>query len=103
MSTKPVIFDVDDTLIDTNGLHTAAWVEAFQHFGVEVDLDHVPRQMGKGGDQLMPSLLSPDRIEQKGPELDAEAARAAGLRIVGVLCGGFDADALHSAGCTAVY
>jgi phosphoglycolate phosphatase-like HAD superfamily hydrolase len=41
MRTKAVIFDVDGTLIDTNGLHSAAWVEAFQHFGVKVDPDDV--------------------------------------------------------------
>src|SRR3954452_20833806 len=34
---------------------------------------------------------------------DAEAARGADLRMVGVLCGGFDADALCAAGCIAVY
>jgi beta-phosphoglucomutase-like phosphatase (HAD superfamily) len=33
----------------------------------------------------------------------AEAARGASLRMVGLLCGGFDADALCSAGCIAVY
>jgi beta-phosphoglucomutase-like phosphatase (HAD superfamily) len=26
--------------------------------------------MGKGGDQLMPSCLAPDLIEQKGPEIE---------------------------------
>jgi beta-phosphoglucomutase-like phosphatase (HAD superfamily) len=70
MRTKAVIFDVDGTLIDTNALHSAAWVEAFQHFGVKVDLDDVRRQMGKGGDQLMPSFLPPDLIEQKGPAIE---------------------------------
>ena len=34
---------------------------------------------------------------------DAEAARGAGVRMVSVLCGGFEADALRSAGCIAVY
>src|SRR3954465_10170938 len=39
-------------------------------FGVKVDPDDVRRQMGKGGDQLMPSFLAPDLIEQKGPEIE---------------------------------
>jgi HAD superfamily hydrolase (TIGR01509 family) len=205
MSTRAVIFDVDGTLIDTNDLHTAAWVEAFRRFGVEVDPEDIRRQMGKGGDQLMPSFLPPDLLQQKGRDLerfrvdlfqrvylprarafpgvrelferiradghrillassskaeevehykslanvadlidgatsaddaehskpypdifqaalkrlrpirpeeavvvgdspyDAEAARGADLRMVGVLCGGFDADALCAAGCIAVY
>src|SRR5919112_249482 len=34
---------------------------------------------------------------------DAEAARTAGMKTVGVLCGGFAEDALRSAGCVAVY
>jgi HAD superfamily hydrolase (TIGR01549 family) len=34
---------------------------------------------------------------------DAEAARAAGLASVGVLCGGFSEQALRQAGCIAVY
>ena len=39
MRIKAVIFDVDGTLIDSNGLHSAAWVETFRHFGVTVDVD----------------------------------------------------------------
>ncbi len=34
---------------------------------------------------------------------DAEAAKRAGLRTVGVLCGGFPKDALRQAGCIAIY
>jgi HAD superfamily hydrolase (TIGR01509 family) len=34
---------------------------------------------------------------------DAEAARDAGMKSVGVLCGGFPKEALQSAGCIAVY
>ena len=34
---------------------------------------------------------------------DAEAARDAGMKSVGVLCGGFSEEALRSAGCIAVY
>jgi len=57
MRTKAVIFDVDGTLIDTNALHSAAWVEAFQHFGVKVDLDDVRRQMGKGATSSCPRFF----------------------------------------------
>jgi len=34
---------------------------------------------------------------------DAEAARQAGFETIGVLCGGFQEEALHAAGCVAVY
>jgi len=34
---------------------------------------------------------------------DAEAARKAGLKSIGVLCGGFSEEALRAAGCIAVY
>ena len=34
---------------------------------------------------------------------DAEAAGKAGLRTIGVLCGGFPEDWLRSAGCVAIY
>jgi HAD superfamily hydrolase (TIGR01549 family) len=34
---------------------------------------------------------------------DAEAAKNAGLRIVGVLCGGFPANSLREAGCTLIF
>src|SRR3954465_2002863 len=120
MSTRAVIFDVDGTLIDTNDLHTAAWVETFRHFGVEVDRDDVRREMGKGGDQLMPCFLPPDMVERMGRDIQRfrvdlfqrvylpQARAFPGVRelferIRGVLCGGFDADALYEVGCMAVY
>jgi phosphoglycolate phosphatase-like HAD superfamily hydrolase len=34
---------------------------------------------------------------------DAEGARKAGLRVIGVLCGGFSEQDLRAAGCEAVY
>ena len=34
---------------------------------------------------------------------DAEAARKAGMRVIGMLCGGFPEDDLRSAGCEAIY
>ncbi|MEA3050303.1 MAG: hypothetical protein QOG84_2139 [Sphingomonadales bacterium] len=51
------LFDVDGTLVDTNDLHAAAWREAFLHFGHEISFDAIRWQVGKGGDNLIPSLL----------------------------------------------
>lgn len=66
---KAVIFDVDGTLIDSNDLHAASWVEAFRHFGIETAYAEVRAQMGKGGDQLMPVFLDPDLLREGGEEI----------------------------------
>jgi HAD superfamily hydrolase (TIGR01509 family) len=57
---KAILFDVDGTLIDSNDLHAAAWGEAFRHFGVDLPHDEIRSQIGKGGDNLIPSLLPPE-------------------------------------------
>ena len=68
---RAVIFDVDGTLVDTNDLHTASWVEAFRRFGHELPYETVRRQMGKGGDQLIPAVLPRDVVERQGEEIKA--------------------------------
>lgn len=65
-----VIFDVDGTLIDSVDFHARAWVDAFAAFGHPVAFDKVRRQIGKGGDQLMPEFLSHEQIEQTGSALE---------------------------------
>lgn len=67
---KAILFDVDGTLIDSNDLHAAAWQEAFQHFGVEIPFQEVRNQIGKGGDNLIPSLLPPELVEAKQQEME---------------------------------
>jgi phosphoglycolate phosphatase-like HAD superfamily hydrolase len=64
------LFDVDGTLVDTNDLHAAAWREAFLHFGHEISLEAIRWQVGKGGDNLIPSLL-PDLSEDEQAALEA--------------------------------
>src|SRR3954463_13438574 len=64
------LFDVDGTLVDTNDLHAAAWREAFLHFGHDVPLNAIRWQVGKGGDNLIPSLL-PDLGEKEQAALEA--------------------------------
>jgi HAD superfamily hydrolase (TIGR01509 family) len=61
---EAVLFDVDGTLVDSNDLHTAAWQEAFRHFGLVVSFDDIRGQIGKGGDNLVPALL-PDLPEDE--------------------------------------
>jgi HAD superfamily hydrolase (TIGR01509 family) len=66
---KAVIFDVDGTLVDSNELHVRAWVDAFKHFGKEVEYGHLCEQMGKGGDQLMPVFCTKEELDRFGSEL----------------------------------
>jgi phosphoglycolate phosphatase-like HAD superfamily hydrolase len=64
------LFDVDGTLVDTNDLHTAAWREAFLHFGLDRPFEEIRWQVGKGGDNLIPSLF-PDLAEDRREALEA--------------------------------
>ena len=68
---KAILFDVDGTLIDSVDLHARAWRDAFAHFGKELEYEDVRRQIGKGGDQLMPVFLTPEECDRFGEELDA--------------------------------
>jgi HAD superfamily hydrolase (TIGR01509 family) len=67
---RAVIFDVDGTLVNSVDLHAKAWQEAFAHFGHDVGFSDVRSQIGKGGDQLMPSLLSKEEVERRGKEIE---------------------------------
>jgi HAD superfamily hydrolase (TIGR01509 family) len=67
---KAVIFDVEGTLVDSVDVHAQAWVDAFAAFGREVGFADVRRQIGKGGDQLMPVFLSKEQIGQFGEKLE---------------------------------
>ena len=68
---RAVLFDVDGTLVDSNDLHVAAWQQAFSHFGIELPADAIREQIGKGGDNLIPTLLPEDLAEQCGSEIEA--------------------------------
>jgi HAD superfamily hydrolase (TIGR01549 family) len=56
---KILLSDIDGTLVDSNSLHADSWRRAFEHFGIEVGLDEAWRQIGKGGDQLIPVFVKP--------------------------------------------
>jgi HAD superfamily hydrolase (TIGR01509 family) len=63
---KAVIFDIDGTLIDSVDLHARAWLEAFALFGHKLTFAEVRKQIGKGGDQLMPVFLSKKKVQRSG-------------------------------------
>lgn len=71
---QAVIFDVDGTLIDSVDLHAGAWQDAFRDFGHDIAFDDIRRQIGKGGDQLMPVFLSKPDLDAKGKALEAHRA-----------------------------
>jgi HAD superfamily hydrolase (TIGR01549 family) len=64
-----VIFDIDGTLIDSVDLHARAWQEAFRHFGFAVSFQAVRDQIGKGGDELLPTFLTEEEIAKLGDEM----------------------------------
>ncbi len=67
---KAVIFDIDGTLVDSVALHAKAWQEALHKFGHDVPFDAIRRQIGKGGDQLLPVFLTKEEISDYGDELE---------------------------------
>jgi HAD superfamily hydrolase (TIGR01509 family) len=69
---KAAIFDVDGTLVDSNELHARAWQEAFRHVGCEIPVAEIRRQIGKGGDQLIPVFLRGDDLRRHGAAVDRE-------------------------------
>lgn len=72
---RAVIFDVDGTLVESVDLHARCWRRAFRYFGVDLGLDVIRDQIGKGGDQLLPVFLSPAQIAAFGDELEHYRSR----------------------------
>jgi HAD superfamily hydrolase (TIGR01509 family) len=66
-----LLSDIDGTLVDSNALHAEAWRRTFEHFGIEVGMDEAWRQIGKGGDQLIPVFVPEVDRERLEPELKA--------------------------------
>jgi HAD superfamily hydrolase (TIGR01509 family) len=65
-----ILFDVDGTLIDSNELHSSAWQQALRHFGFEIAIGAIREQIGKGGDNLIPALLSEEQVEKHGDAIE---------------------------------
>ena len=54
---EALLCDIDGTLVQSNWLHAAAWKDAFAAIGIELELEEVRRQIGKGGDELIPVFV----------------------------------------------
>jgi HAD superfamily hydrolase (TIGR01509 family) len=60
-----ILFDIDGTLVDSNDAHVDAWQRAFAAEGYAFSRSEIHKQIGKGGDNLVPSML---------PDVDDETA-----------------------------
>lgn len=69
MPIRGVIFDLDGTLVDTNWHHVEAWRRAFAAFGHDVPKERIAKQVGKGGDQLVPAVLGEEAAEKDGKSI----------------------------------
>ncbi len=60
-----VLLDVDGTLVDTNWLHVIAWQRAFRSVAeIDVPAQRLHHEVGKGGDQFVPSVAG-DAVEER--------------------------------------
>ncbi len=57
MRCQAVFFDLDGTLVDSNGFHVDAWREAFAEAGHDFAREVIAGQIGKGADNLVPALI----------------------------------------------
>jgi HAD superfamily hydrolase (TIGR01509 family) len=69
MALDALIFDLDGTLVDTNAAHVESWVRALAKHGYTIDADRIGPEVGKGGDNLVPSVLGPTADARDGDAL----------------------------------
>ena len=69
MQLRAALFDIDGTLVDSNDLHARCWIEAFAKFDVHFSWDEVHRQIGKGGDLLVPDMLDARQMRRFGEKV----------------------------------
>ena len=54
---KALLCDIDGTLVQSNWLHAEAWRDAFRGLGIELEVETLRRQIGKGGNELIPEFV----------------------------------------------
>ena len=61
---KAVLCDLDGTLLDSNHFHAEAWQRTFAEFGFDVGFNDAVKQIGKGGDYVIPHFVPENRVEE---------------------------------------
>ncbi|HEX8235644.1 MAG TPA: HAD-IA family hydrolase [Abditibacteriaceae bacterium] len=69
MALDAFIFDVDGTLLDTNGWHIEAWRRAFESCGYSIAPDRIEREIGKGSDKVVDAVLGASGEKEHGEAL----------------------------------
>lgn len=54
---KALLCDIDGTLVQSNWLHAEAWQVAFHGLDLDLELEQLRREIGKGGDELIPVFV----------------------------------------------
>ncbi len=54
---EALLCDIDGTLVESNWLHAEAWQVALGAVGIHLELEELRRQIGKGGDELIPVFV----------------------------------------------
>jgi HAD superfamily hydrolase (TIGR01549 family) len=75
MKLAGTIFDVDGTLVDSNGAHASAWQDALTEFGITRPLDEIRSLIGMGGDKVTVRLTGLDPESEMAKQLSAWRAR----------------------------
>jgi HAD superfamily hydrolase (TIGR01549 family) len=84
MQKRAILFDIDGTLIDSNDAHVEAWHRAFTAEGYAFSRTEIHAQVGKGGDNLVPSLLPdvPNDLQERLAQAEGEIYRREFMRRV---------------------
>ena len=70
-----VIFDIDGTLIDSNGAHAESFSRVFDKYGKQIPPDELKWLMGMGADKIMKIYLSDEQIDAFGDDLKMNRRR----------------------------
>ncbi len=78
---ETVLFDVDGTLIDSNGAHAETWTQALREHQIEADVSRVRALVGMGSDKLLPAIAQTSEDSELGQAIARRKKELFQLRI----------------------